>query len=151
MAIPQSTVKAVRMQLYNTLKTALGTQNIVVCLDGPEVNLPDDIVSVGAVHRQAVPGVQLVGGGGAGWVDEHFSIEVTIEVFRGGDQAQVCFERAEDLIYQVESAVRTDPQMGGLVIQANPHESTSTGALATEDHKGRLCTAVVHVMFHARL
>jgi hypothetical protein len=150
MAIPPSTVKAVRMQLFNTLKAAIGTQNALVCLDGPSVNEPDDIVSIGAVHRQAVP-AQLVGGGGAGWIDEHYTIEVAVEVYKGGDFAQVCFERCEDLIYQVESAVRTDPTMGGLVIQATPHQSTSTGALPAEDHMGRLCSGVVHVMFHARL
>lgn len=151
MAVPQSTVKAVRMRLFNTLAAALGTQDIIVCLDDPSTNEPDDIVTVGAVHRQTPAGVQLVGGGGTGWMDEHYTIEVNISVYRGGDFAQAVFERCEDLIYQVESAVRTDPTFGGLVIQANPHESTNSGSEPSDDHMGRICTGVVHVAFHARL
>ncbi|RJQ68081.1 hypothetical protein D5S17_32785 [Pseudonocardiaceae bacterium YIM PH 21723] len=149
MANPGSTVKTVRMALFTMLAGAIPATNALVCLDGPTTDQPDDIVSIGDVHRQVQAGVQLVGGGGTGWADERYVIVVTIEVFRGGDRAQMVFERAVDLADLVEAAVRADPTFAGLVIQANPQQTDFASTWA-EDHSGRLCTAEVQIAVHAR-
>jgi hypothetical protein len=138
MTIPSSSVPGARRWLFTSLVASLtedqdltlpdgyvgdGSASLLVCLDEPGPYQPADIVVVGKVERDPeITG--MVGGGGAGWITEKYSIEIRIEVARGGDDALSAFERACDLLVQVETVVRTDPTMGGNVLWGRPGHST---------------------------
>ena len=139
MTIPVSTVPAVKAylvtQLTATLTAATGKQ-LGVFYDEPGPFQPDDVVSVGDVTSfVSAPGA-MVGGGGAGWIEERYTLEVVIDVFRGGDQAQTAYERAWALLAGVCSLVRTDPSLGSRVVEARPGQVTTTSEWDA-DHKGR--------------
>jgi hypothetical protein len=105
--------------------------------------LPDDIISVGDVMR-TIDTFQMVGSGGAGWLDESFTVMVTVSVYRGGDNAQAVFERACVLAAAVEAAVRNDPTLGGAVTQAHPSVAEYMASWEAE-HKGRVAEIIMHI------
>jgi hypothetical protein len=75
MTIPNSTAPAVRQWLFDQCTAGLAPDpdnvraSLLVCFDQPGPNEPDDIVAIGRVHRQLSVGA-MIGGGGAGWLDE---------------------------------------------------------------------------------
>lgn len=125
MSIPASTAPAVRQWLYDQCTALLPLDqtdthaSLLVCFDQPGPNDPEDIVAIGGVRRQ-LKVAAMIGGGGAGWLDEHYTVSVVIDVFRGGDSGQVAYLRAMDLANAVISIVRTDLTLGGHVIKAVP-------------------------------
>ena len=151
MSIPISTVGAVR----NYLMTALAARPemaspVLVCLDGPSTYLAVDIVSVGDIHRSwSTHG--MVGGGGAGWLEESYTVEIVVDCFRGGDNASMVFSAAENLAMCVIDVVRLDPSLGGLVIQARPESSdTSSGwETAPNGARGRRSGVTLHIAIEA--
>lgn len=151
MTIPTSTVPAVKAYLFAQLEAACtkdpsdnGTHALLVSYDEPGPYEPDDIVSVGAVTERRLTPLAFVGSGGANALREDYALEITIDVFRGGDQAQTCYERAWALLGQVETAVRADPTLGGLVEQAWPRLARDEPAW-DEEHKGRRVRLTVSV------
>ena len=149
MTIPVSTVPAAKLFLHSGLTTLINDPAVLVSYDPPGSFQPDDIVMIGAVDRQVVP-YQMVGSGGAGWLDEFYSIEVVVSVFRGGDDARTVFERACTLADQVVEVVRSDPSLGGAVVVAHPEQSRYEPAFE-EDHKGRLVTVTIPIACRARI
>lgn len=155
MPIPGSSSPAVRKYLFDQLTANLTpdpnvtTARLLVCYDQPGPDQPDDIVSVGKVQRQI--GVSsLVGGGGAGWLDERYTVEIEIDVYRGSDDAQYVYQRASDLADAAISVIRTDPSLGGLVITARPH--TSNHEVTWDDqHMGRHGTVTIEVECFQRI
>jgi hypothetical protein len=145
--IPPSSVKAVRTALFHQLQANITGQNLLVSLGKPGTYDPDDIVWVGNVHRTTNPS-HMVGSGGAGWLDESYQIQVTVEVYRGGDVEQTGFDRMCDLVDVVEAAIRTDPSVGGLVLWAYPQQ-VSYESDFEEDHKGRIAVAELLIHFNA--
>jgi hypothetical protein len=149
MDIPISSAPAARRYLFNTLTAQLSpdplskTSSLIVCYDEPTVNEPDDIVSVGKVTRQ-LSVASFVGGGGAGWLDETYTVEITVDVFRGGDTAQQAYERASLLADSVIYVVRSDPSLGGVVSTAKPLQHL-TEAAWDENHAGRHATATIEI------
>lgn len=145
MTIPTSTAPAVRRYLYDQLTATLTadplskSSSLLVCFDAPGPNEPDDIVSVGRVDRQFKPQA-MVGGGGAGWLEETYKVTITFDVYRGGDDPQAVFSRAAYLADQAVAIVRTDPSLGGLVLVAKPVDHTAEVEW-DESHMGRHCTA----------
>jgi hypothetical protein len=122
---PSSSAPAVRTYLHDQLTATLTPDplsprsSLLVCYDVPGPNQPDDIVSVGKIHRRL--GVNsLVGGGGAGWLEERYTVEVIVDVYRGGDDAQATYLRASTLVESAISLVRSDPTLGGAVVVAKP-------------------------------
>jgi hypothetical protein len=73
---------------------------------------------------------------------------VQVAVWRGGSDAVAVDARAWALIAAVETAVRNDPSLGGLVTVASPIRSTADGTWE-ESHKGRLVDASVEVLINA--
>lgn len=122
---------------------------LLVCLDEPGPNQPDDIVSVGAINRD-IGTNSLVGGGGAGWLEEKYRITVDIEVYRGGDDPQRVCERTSALADGITYSVRTDPTMGGNVLIARPVTSTYDGGW-DDDHLGRIGSATVVIECYQRI
>lgn len=139
MTIPVSTVPAVKAYLLAQLVAGLAAasnEQLLVEYDDPGPYQPGDVVSVGDVTSYvAAPGA-MVGGGGAGWIEEQYSLEIHIDVFRGGDYAQTVFERAWTLNAGICSVIRTDPSLGQRVIEARPGVATSSSSW-DEDRLGR--------------
>lgn len=139
MTIPNSTVPAVKIYLLNLLGSTLTQEpgyQLVVCLDDPGPEQPDDIVSIGAVQRKAEL-YQMIGSMNAGSFLETYDMHIVISTFRGGPDQGWPFQRAWALASAVEAAVRADPTCAGNVIKADPKESRDTSSWEPE-HKGRL-------------
>lgn len=153
--IPGSTAPGARRYLYGQFTTQIQEDpdaprsSLLVCYDMPGPNQPDDIVSVGKVSRDI--GVNsMVGGGGAGWLDERYTITVTIDVYRGGDSAQAAYERGAALLDQVCAIVRADPTLGGLVTVARPLTSETEGDW-DDEHKGAQSVTTVPIECYTRI
>jgi hypothetical protein len=86
----------------------------------------------------------MIGGGGAGWLDESYSVEIVIDVFRGGDSGQVAYSRAMDLANAVIAIVRTDLTLGGHVIKSCPTGDSAEVGWDSE-HGGKLATVTVDI------
>lgn len=153
--IPASTSTAVRQYLYDTLSANLTadllskTSSLLVCFDTPGPNEPDDIVSIGRVARDIKPSA-VVGGGGAGWLEERYTVTLTFDVYRGGDDAQGVYARAQTLADQCIALIRTDPSMGGLVLISKPIRH-SAEVDWDENHLGRHCTAELEIECFQRI
>lgn len=143
MAIPLSTVPAVKKQLYAIFTTAVATvpapapdqAGMLVQYGEPGPYQPDDIVSVGDVKRNVTPH-NIVGTGGAGALNENYVVEYWVDVFRGGDQPEYVTERAYTILGALETAVRNDPSLGGLVQWAWPRTSEEASGW-DPDNRGR--------------
>lgn len=155
MTIPVSTAPAVRQYLYDTITAQLTpdplskSASLLVCFDEPGPNQPDDIVCVGKVSRQLAR-TAMVGGGGAGWLSETYTVEILIEVYRGGDDAQAVFSRAASLADSIISIVRSDISLGGNVLSGHPTATTEDVAW-DENHQGRLASYTLEIECFARL
>lgn len=147
MTIPQSTAPAVRQWLYDQCTAGLAPDplntraSLLVVFDQPGPNEPDDIVAIGRVRRQ-LKAAAMVGGGGAGWLDEAYTVEIVIDVFRGSDSGQVAYSRATDLANAVIAIVRTDLTLGGHVIRSQPKGDDAEVEWDTEHGGKRACVTV---------
>jgi hypothetical protein len=153
--IPSSTTTAVRQYLFDQLTAALTPDplykdsGLIVCFDTPGPDQEDDIVSVGKVERE-IKATAVVGGGGAGWLEERYSVTITFDVYRGGDDAQAVYSRAQFLADAVIAIVRTDPSLGGLVLISHPSRHSSEVDW-DENHLGRHCTAELDIECFQRI
>lgn len=142
-AIPVSTIPAVKAFFVAGL-TALLTpdvgKTIGVFYDVPNTNAPDDMVVIGRVSNRVAKPRNMVGSGARLWIYEEYSIDVAVDSFRGGDQPQQVFERAWAVASLVESFVRSDPSLGGKVVQCSPATS-SDDSQWDQKHNGR----IVHI------
>lgn len=151
MTIPVSTISAVKGYVYDGLlaRPELAAP-VLVSYDDPGPNLPEDIVAV--CDAQGALGVmQMVGGSGAGWMDEKYVLQVIVDVYRGGVDARLPFERCATLAAVVLDFLRTDSTCGGVVnIQAAPGRFQYESAWEPE-RQGRLVRCTVEFDVHARL
>lgn len=153
--IPVSTAPAVRAWLLAQVTAALTpdpldkSAQLLVCLDSPGTFQPADIVAIGDVATTF--GVNsLVGSGGSGWLEERYTVNVDIEIFRGGDSAQAVSDRAFLLGASVINCVRQDPSLGTNVLVGKPISSEFSGD-ETEDHSGRLGTLSIKIEAFQRI
>lgn len=142
--IPASSIPAARtyllaqFQANMTADPASPSSQLLVCLDEPGPYEPDDIVTIGEVQQTYSPEAN-VGSGGSHWLLENYTITITIEVYRGGDNPAGVFARARALADLAVAVVRSDPFLGGAVDRARP--GTATHQVVWEaEHKGRICT-----------
>lgn len=134
--IPASSIPAARSWILAGLQAQLASSpKVLVCLDDPGPNQPDDIVSVGDVTQTYSP-ESTVGTGGPGWLREDYTITVTVDCFRGGDVASEVFAAARTLADLVVAVVRSDPSLGGAVARARPGTVQHAGEW-DEEHMGR--------------
>lgn len=155
MSIPTSTAPAARAWLYDQLTAQITPDpnsprsSLLICYDDVGTNAPDDVVIVGAVAR-TVDVNSMVGGTGSGWLDERYTITITVDVFRGGDDAAATFTRASLLLDQVCAIVRTDATLGGAVLVARPLTSQAEGEW-DDEHKGRHTLITLDIECYARI
>lgn len=154
-AIPPTTSTLARQYLFDNLTSVLpaDTENgasLVVCFDGPTYR-SDDIVSVGDVAID-YEFSGFVGSGGAGWLRERYALTVQIDVFRGGDDAQMTYARASYLSDLVCALVRYDVTLGTEGnVRPQPQIVTATPKASRiesewdEDNRGRHSFATVEI------
>jgi hypothetical protein len=159
--IPQSTSVLAREYMFTNLTAVLpaDTANgsgLLVCYDEPGPDEPDDIVCIGNVQMDYEPG-SFVGSGGAGWLRERYTLTIIIDVYRGGDNPQMTFARAQYLADLVCAVVRYDVQLGtGSNGAGQPQIITATPKTSNiesewdEQHKGRHSTATVEISIFAQ-
>ena len=139
MSIPVSTVPAVMSYLLTQVSAACaadpavlaGTDEILVKTGEPAKNLPPNVIQFGAVSRR-VKWESFVGGGGNDALYETYDINLDIytalaygDVSDDSAVALQVIQRAWQLLGYVETAVRADPSLGGLVDIAYPLSSNS--------------------------
>lgn len=149
MSVPTSTAPAVRQWLFDQCSAGLAPDpansraSLLVCFDNPGPYEPEDVVAIGAVRRR-LNAAAMIGGGGAGWLDEAYSVQIVIDVFRAADSGQVAYQRATDLVDAVVAIVRSDLTLGGHVIKSVP-SGDSTEVEWNSEHAGKQATATVTI------
>jgi len=134
--IPASSIPAARTWILTHLQAQYpASSGVLVCLDEPGPYQPDDIIAVGDVHQTYSPEAS-VGSGGQGWLREDYTITVTVDSYRGGDDPAGVFAAARTMADMVVAVVRSDPSLGGAVDRARPATATHTNGW-DEEHKGR--------------
>lgn len=130
LSIPVSTVPAVRQYLYAQISAAVAERAYVapgVTVELAELSEPEDysdILVVGKTITRTPEIAQIVGGGGAHWLRERYTVSIHITC---SDQSSPTFAavdaRAYELLAIVEGVVRADPSLNKLVIVAHPGPS----------------------------
>lgn len=138
MSIPVSTVDTVKDFLVANIATQIADPTVLVSYDMPGDYQPDDIVVVGDIDVDTQVHA-FVGSGGAHWLAEQYKVAVTISVYRGGDNASLTWKRAKTLSDAIDTLIRTDPSLGGVVQLCWPSR-TSFKSEWEQDHKGRIVT-----------
>lgn len=148
MSIPVSSAPAAKLALFNAIKanaTIAADATIAVCYGPPSLGdlAHDDWIAVQGYHR-TTSSLAMVAGGGQFWLQENYTIEVVVSVYRGGDQAETVDERCAQLVACVENAVRTDPSLGGVVTEARPVEEQSEPSW-DEEGRGRFTVSTLQI------
>lgn len=155
--IPVSTVPAVSEYLLNTLRAALVGDTLydsmLVKLGEPSTNIPDDLFVIGGVDREVGP-MAFVHTGGPNFLQESYDITVSIRTWVGsGDSddfsttASALNARGWQLVVYLETAIREDPTLGGVVEIAYPKRTTTPGPEWTDKPVGLIVAIddVIHV------
>lgn len=155
MTIPVSTAPTVKTWLFNQLTanlTPASGERLLVSWNEPGLDLPGDIVSVGDILNRVTTVAGMVGNGQTGFLDEQYSLEVVIDVYRGGDNAKLADLRAWTLSGAVEQIIRGDLTAGGVagIFDFRPAAAQSTGRW-TEDHHGHAVRLTLAVDVAARI
>lgn len=133
MSIPVSTVPSVISYLLTQVTSACASDplEILVKTGEPAKNLPSDVIQFGSVRR-TVRWESFVGGGGNDALYEIYDLELDIytalaygDISDDSAIALQVIQRAWQLLGYVETVVRTDPSLGGLVDIAYPQSSVS--------------------------
>jgi len=151
MSIPVSTVPAALAGLQSLVATQVATDSkasqIVLCLGEPGMDLPSDIIQIGTNVRRSVRPQVFMGSFQAQALEEDYDIEVLVSSWSGDADPAAIVNRAYQLVAYVETAVRTDPTLAGVVLEAYPSSTNGGNAEWSGDPVGRLCeiTVTVHV------
>lgn len=150
--IPVSSIPQVRVYLINAINAQVATAGITepgveVYDTEPDHETTQDTIAVCGAHRTVGP-MAMVGSGAQFWREEHYTLEVQIDTFAAGANSamEAAVSRAYQLLGLVEVAVRQDPSLGGLAIQAAPGDDQSHPSW-DDAHIGGRCmiTAQIHV------
>jgi hypothetical protein len=156
--VPSSTVTAVKsglVTMISTDATIAADPEILVSYDEPLAGQQhNDVVFVGDVRREITTSA-MVGNMQAGALEEGYTVEVVVSVFRGGDQARLVFERCAALVDLVIAALRVDPTVGGTVnIRAVPVSCDYESSIPEGDDGqplGRFTVATLFLHVRARI
>ena len=153
-----STVPAAETYITSAISTAAASDSlyneILICKGEPGMDLPNDVIAVGYPEtRRTVEPRFFIGSGGTGWLYETYEVDITISTWQGGgaSQAATVSQRAWTLAGYVESAVRTDPSLGGAVLISYPMDTNGGDPQWTEDPIGLGATITLTVRCEARI
>lgn len=154
MTAPVSTIPAFRAALRTAIEEEVDDPAVLVFYDEPTTaNLPNDVISVGAVEVTTLP-TQIVGSGGAGWLREEYVVTVICYAYNPDgakpDAAEVAFARGSALYGAVVEAVRRDPSFDDLVVVAKPESALFDPAWDIK-RAGRNCVVTVRIAVTAQL
>lgn len=146
MSYPVSTVPAVFTYLLATLTTAFaGATNptdIYLCMGDPGEQAPPDIIEITGVQR-TTPHFAMVGDGETEAQEEIYQVMFRVSsAMRGDTQATIAplvQARAWYLLGLIETAVRTDPSLGGIVLTAWPGQSNGGVPVWSANGNGMIC------------
>jgi hypothetical protein len=147
MAIPVSIVPKAIAAIMAAVKIQVATDpnatTIALVQGDPGPDLPVDIIAIGTrAYRRMAPN-NLVGSGSTYWLNEDPVITSLVSCYTGADDPVGIQTRAYQLVGYIETAIRTDPSLGGLVDQAYPSQTDDTGARWVDG--GRLVEITVDI------
>lgn len=158
MTIPVSTVPAAQTYLLKAIQAQITPSTTMVCVGTPPADLPTFIIQIGTGISRTVKRMATVGDGGQWFLEESYTIGIQISVAMETVATTVTTgptavsQKAWELVAYVETAIRTTPSLGGLVLEARPGRSTGGkvewGAGATP---GRVCTITVPMHVEATI
>lgn len=154
MSIPTPSVPAAQAFILAGVQAQVATDpdatDVLVCIGDPSTDAPNGIISIASEVRRTVAPDTFVGGGGPHWLEEKYDISCVVsvaqETINVDTDALAVTARAWQLIGYVETAVRSDPSLGGAVDEAYPSSSTGGAAVWSPNNVGRICeiTLLVH-------
>lgn len=153
--IPVSTAPAVRTYLFNAVTTAVAARAYAdpgVQVSLGELSDPEDYSDIIVIGKTVIrtPNVhRMVGSGGPHWLREDYtvSIHITCADMHSPDFVAVD-ARGYELLALVETVVRADPGLGGLVIVAKPGPSHAESEYDS-NHSGAICLIESAINIHA--
>ena len=122
--------------------------SILVCEGPPGTYEPDDMVVIAEHIAHTAQPHQIIGTGSFGWLLEEFRVSVTVDVYRGGDDAATVRSRCLTLANAVDTAIRVDPSLAGSVFVAWPVEHRYESSF-DPDNKGRRMTCEIAILCRA--
>ena len=157
--IPVSTAPAAQSYLLSAVQSAAGTDplytSMLIRLGQPGRNLPNDCIVIGTSVRRSLTVRTFIGSGGVDWLNEGYDINVECSTWaESGDSDDTStvslqsLNRAYELVGYVETSVREDPSLGGLVNLAYPRSSVQEGPEWTSGTSGDGLRTVVTVTVH---
>ena len=131
MTIPVSTVPAALTALTVLVQTAAASdvppagQDAILVTQGDvrNMDLPPDIIVVGQSVRRTIRQAEFIGSYAAQALEERYTISSLVSATSGSDDPVAITNRAYALAAYIETAVRTDPTLGGTVLDAYPSGS----------------------------
>jgi hypothetical protein len=151
MTIPVSTIPAALAGLQALVAAQVATDasaaQVVVCVGEPGMDLPNDIIQLGTDVRRTVKPETFIGSFAAQALDEQYDIECKVSSWSGDPDPVAVINRAYQLAGYIETAVRTDPTLGGVVLEAYPSGTGGGNAEWSGDPVGRLAelTVTIHI------
>lgn len=153
-SIPQTTAVLAKGWILDALVAQfVGDDTMTVFWDQPDASIPtENIVVVHRIMNRSAVHYRMTGTGGAGSFLETYSIEIAVDCYAGGDsgETRALETKAWNYASTVEAVVRSDPSLGGLVIQAFPSQSTDDPEW-DQEHKGRLVHIALSVAVEAQI
>jgi len=117
-AIPVSTAPQVVQAILADIAAVVAADSnagaMTVCLGTPGPNVEDEVVYIPGEVNRVSTFQSFTGGFGAGTLRESYDFDVHVSVYSNEDGA-TCMNRAWVIAAYVETAIRNDPTVGGLV------------------------------------
>ena len=147
MTIPVSTVPAAIAGLTTLVNTQTATDSlpILVVQGEPGMDMPNDIIQIATSVRRTVVPEAMLGSYQLGSLEERYTITCNVSSWSGDPDPVAITARAYVLAGYIETAVRTDPTLGTVVLEAHPSGTDGGNATWTEDPVGRMCELTVSV------
>lgn len=141
MTATPSNVKAAAAWLIAAVTTAVapvGGHDLYIDYGEPTGDDPDDQIYLIDVESEATQ-IGMRGPTGIAAMQEVLVLLLKISVYRAGDNGKIPFERCVDIVNAVVNAVRTDPTLGGTVLNSEPGKAIYPSPAASENGLGRVC------------
>ena len=141
MTVAPTTAKAAVAWIITAAKTAVTAEanhDLYIGYGEPLNADPDDQVFLMDVESDATM-IGMRTATAAAPMSEALVIPLKVSVFRHDDTGQAAFERCADIVNAIVAAIRTDPTLGGAVLNAQPQRVSYPSPVASENGSGRVC------------